>query len=50
VFDSQLGNEWHFCKVIIGGAPVSKKYAEQVGVDGYGNDAARAVTLVRSLL
>ena len=37
-------------KVIIGGAPVSKKYAEQIGADGYGNDAAQAVNLVRSLL
>lgn len=37
-------------KVIIGGSPVSKKYAEQIGADGYGNDAAQAVTLVRSLL
>ncbi len=37
-------------KVIIGGAPVSKKYAQQIGADGYGNDAAQAVNLVRSLL
>jgi len=37
-------------KVIIGGAPVSKKYAEQIGAAGYGNDAAQAVQLVRSLL
>jgi 5-methyltetrahydrofolate--homocysteine methyltransferase len=37
-------------KVIIGGAPVSEKYAEQIGADGYGNDAAQAVSLVRSLL
>jgi 5-methyltetrahydrofolate--homocysteine methyltransferase len=37
-------------KVIIGGAPVSQKYAEQIGADGYGNDAAQAVSLVRSLL
>ncbi len=37
-------------KVIIGGSPVSKMYAEQIGADGYGNDAAQAVKLVRSLL
>ncbi len=37
-------------KVIIGGSPVSKAFAEQIGADGYGNDAANAVTLVRSLL
>ena len=37
-------------KVIIGGGPVSKMYAEQIGADGYGNAAAQAVKLVRSLL
>jgi len=37
-------------KVLIGGGPVSKKYAEDIGADAYGNDAAQAVTLVRSLL
>jgi dimethylamine corrinoid protein len=37
-------------KVVIGGGPVSKKYAEDIGADGYGNDAAQAVNLVRSLL
>jgi len=37
-------------KVIIGGGPVSKKYAEDIGADAYGNDAAQAVRLVRSLL
>ena len=37
-------------KVIIGGGPVSKKYAEDIEADAYGNDAAQAVSLVRSLL
>jgi len=37
-------------KVIIGGGPVSRKYAEDIGADAYGNDAAQAVSLVRSLL
>jgi 5-methyltetrahydrofolate--homocysteine methyltransferase len=37
-------------KVIIGGGPVSKKYAEDIEADAYGNDAAQAVGLVRSLL
>lgn len=37
-------------KVIIGGGPVSKKYAEDIGVDGYGNDAAQAVNLVEGLM
>jgi 5-methyltetrahydrofolate--homocysteine methyltransferase len=37
-------------KVLIGGGPVSKKYSEDIGADAYGNDAAQAVTMVRSLL
>lgn len=37
-------------KVIIGGGPVSRKYAGEIGADAYGNDAAQAVGLVRSLL
>jgi 5-methyltetrahydrofolate--homocysteine methyltransferase len=37
-------------KVIIGGGPVSKKYSEDIGADAYGNDAAQAVAMVRSLL
>jgi 5-methyltetrahydrofolate--homocysteine methyltransferase len=37
-------------KVIIGGGPVSRKYAEDIGADAYGNDAAQAVSLVRSLM
>jgi 5-methyltetrahydrofolate--homocysteine methyltransferase len=37
-------------KVIIGGGPVSKKYAEDIGADGYGNDAAQAVSLVKGLM
>jgi 5-methyltetrahydrofolate--homocysteine methyltransferase len=37
-------------KVIIGGGPVSKKYADDIGADAYGNDAAQAVSLVRSLM
>jgi 5-methyltetrahydrofolate--homocysteine methyltransferase len=37
-------------KVIIGGAPVTSSYAEQIGADGYGADASRAVSLAKSLL
>ncbi|HNT06442.1 MAG TPA: corrinoid protein [Anaerolineae bacterium] len=37
-------------KVLIGGGPVSKKYAEDIGADAYGNDAAQAVNLVKGLL
>jgi 5-methyltetrahydrofolate--homocysteine methyltransferase len=37
-------------KVIIGGGSVSKKYCEDIGADGYGNDAAQAVNLVKGLM
>jgi len=37
-------------KVIIGGAPVTPDYANQIGADGYAPDASRAVALAKSLL
>jgi len=37
-------------KVIIGGAPVTQAYADQVGADGYGADAVAAVELTRALI
>jgi 5-methyltetrahydrofolate--homocysteine methyltransferase len=37
-------------KVIVGGAPVTQEYAMQIGADGYGSDASRAVSLVKSLV
>ncbi len=37
-------------KIIVGGAPVTQEYADQIGADGYAKDAAAAVTLVRQLL
>ena len=37
-------------KVIVGGAPVTDAYAEQIGADGFSPDASRAVTLAKSLL
>jgi len=36
-------------KVMIGGAPVTAAYAEQIGADGYAPDAASAVDVARSL-
>jgi 5-methyltetrahydrofolate--homocysteine methyltransferase len=36
--------------VIIGGAPVTQVYAEQIGADGYGIDAPRAVKLAKQLV
>ena len=37
-------------KVIIGGAPVTPAFAEQIGADGYAPDAASAIDLVDGLL
>jgi corrinoid protein of di/trimethylamine methyltransferase len=37
-------------KVMVGGAPVSRAWAESIGADGYGEDAAAAVTLARRLV
>ncbi len=37
-------------KVIIGGAPVTQSYADEIGADGYAPDAASAVDLVASLI
>jgi 5-methyltetrahydrofolate--homocysteine methyltransferase len=36
-------------KTIIGGAPVTQAYADQIGADGYSDDAPGAVVLARSL-
>ena len=37
-------------KVLIGGAPVTRNYAKEIGADGYGDNASSAVTTARSLL
>lgn len=37
-------------KVMIGGAPVTEAYAQQIGADGYSPDASRAVSLARTLV
>jgi corrinoid protein of di/trimethylamine methyltransferase len=37
-------------KIIVGGAPVTQQWAGDIGADGYGEDALRAVTVVRGLL
>lgn len=36
-------------KVMVGGAPVDQKFADEIGADGYGKDAAEAVELARRL-
>lgn len=37
-------------KVMIGGAPISQEYADQIGADGYSPDAASAVDLALKLV
>jgi len=37
-------------KVIVGGAPIDKKFADKIGADGYAKDAAEAVQLARELV
>ena len=36
-------------KVIVGGAPVNRKFTDDIGADGYAQDAGEAVALVKSL-
>jgi corrinoid protein of di/trimethylamine methyltransferase len=37
-------------KVMVGGAPVTERYADEIGADGYGENAAAAVALARKLV
>jgi 5-methyltetrahydrofolate--homocysteine methyltransferase len=37
-------------KVMIGGAPVTKQFADEIGADGYGDTAAAAVGMARKLV
>ncbi|MBN2357257.1 corrinoid protein [candidate division KSB1 bacterium] len=37
-------------KVIIGGAPVTQNFADEIGADGYSADAASAIDLVKAFL
>jgi len=37
-------------KTIIGGAPVTQSYADEIGADGYAPDAASAVDVAKSLI
>jgi 5-methyltetrahydrofolate--homocysteine methyltransferase len=46
VRDAGLGK----VKVVIGGAPITQEFADQIGADGFAPDAASAVTLVRKLM
>jgi 5-methyltetrahydrofolate--homocysteine methyltransferase len=37
-------------RIIVGGAPVSRRFSEEIGADGYANDAGSATKLARALL
>jgi 5-methyltetrahydrofolate--homocysteine methyltransferase len=37
-------------KFIIGGAPITETYANQIGADGFSSDASRAVNVAKSLV
>jgi 5-methyltetrahydrofolate--homocysteine methyltransferase len=37
-------------KIIVGGAPVTQEYADEIGADGYAIDASRATVLAQSLM
>jgi len=37
-------------KVIVGGAPVNERFANEIGADGYGRDAGDAVDVIKRLL
>jgi corrinoid protein of di/trimethylamine methyltransferase len=37
-------------RVIIGGAPITQQYADEIGADGYSDNASTAVALVRKLV
>jgi corrinoid protein of di/trimethylamine methyltransferase len=37
-------------KVLVGGAPVTQQFAEEIGADGFGESATSAVTLARSMM
>jgi len=37
-------------KIIVGGAPVTKRFADEIGADGYADNAASALALARQLM
>jgi len=36
-------------KIMVGGAPITQEFADEIGADGYSEDAASAATLAKSL-
>jgi len=45
--DRGLRNKY---KIIVGGSPTSEEWAEQIGADGWADDAIEAVSLIKKLL
>ena len=37
-------------RVMIGGAPITQQYAEEIGADGFSDNAGAAVVLARKLM
>jgi len=37
-------------KIMVGGAPVNQRFAQEIGADGYGHDAVAAVELAKGLM
>lgn len=37
-------------KIMVGGAPVTRRWADEIGADGYAKDAMSAVALARELM
>jgi 5-methyltetrahydrofolate--homocysteine methyltransferase len=37
-------------KVLVGGAPITQKYADEIGADGYSDNAVGAVALARKTI
>lgn len=38
------------CKIMVGGGPVTREFAEKIGADGYASDAIEAVEVAKKLL
>ena len=37
-------------KIMVGGAPITQAFADEIGADGYSTDAASAATLAKQLV
>jgi 5-methyltetrahydrofolate--homocysteine methyltransferase len=46
----EVGELRSMVKVMVGGAPVTADYAEEIGADAYASDAASAIEVARNLL